>query len=452
MRKSAVYALMIMLLVSLTGMAAAAPTPVDVPAKHWAYDAVAYLAKAGIIEGYDDKTFRGDQPMTRYEMSKVVAKAMDNSAKATAAQKALIDKLAIEFALELNNIASRVTKLEQSQPNVKWSGTLLEQYKIKTMESPSKVGWASNQWQIRINATAKIDEDTTFGLRLANPAPTATKFTVSTANYGGHYGSTTTGDQDNSFKVDRFFATTKTGATFITVGRQAMAIDPEDVIIDSGFFSYDGLKVAWKTGDFGFDLKRGRFTRNVTGYAFGDGITTNAADFNNVYIDAAQVNSKYGKLKYGIGWARFSNNGATTTNNHALMQYTFANLNYGFDDKFSLQAEFGKNSRAATDGRFWMARAVFGDQVLNAKGKQNFAIQYLRAGKTSVNGVYTSFDQPAEDGNNGVNGHSWNNLDLAYKYAFSKNMTGKLEYGKVMDQVDSIQDYHFWKFQIIYKY
>lgn len=452
MKKSVIYALMIMFLVSLTGTAAAAPMPTDVPAKHWAYDAVSYLAKAGIIEGYDDKTFRGDKPMTRYEMSKVVAKAMDNSAKATAAQKALIDKLAIEFALELNNLASRVTKLEQSQPNIKWSGTLLEQYKIKTMENASKTGWASNQWQVRINATAKVDEDTTIGLRLANPAPTATNFKDSTANYGGHYGSTGSPDQDNSFKADRFFATTKTGVTLITVGRQAMAIDPEDVIVDSGFFSYDGLKIAWKWGDYGFDFKRGRFARNVVGYAFGAGITTNAADFNNVYIDSARVAHKSGKLDYGFAWARFSNNGATSTDNHALMNYTFANLGYGFNDRFSMQFEVGKNSRAATDGGFWMARAVYGDQVLNAKGKQNFTVQYLHAGKTSINGVYTSFDQPSEDGNNGVNGHSWNNLDLAYRYAFSKNMIGKVEYGSVRDQVNALWDYHLMKFQLIYKY
>ena len=33
----------------------------DVPADHWAYDAVAQLAADGVIEGYGDGTYRGDQ-------------------------------------------------------------------------------------------------------------------------------------------------------------------------------------------------------------------------------------------------------------------------------------------------------------------------------------------------------------------------------------------------------
>ena len=48
----------------------------DVPADHWAYDAVSSLAQAGVIEGYEDGTFRGNKTMTRYEMAQIVAKAM----------------------------------------------------------------------------------------------------------------------------------------------------------------------------------------------------------------------------------------------------------------------------------------------------------------------------------------------------------------------------------------
>jgi len=64
----------------------------DVPAKHWAYDAVNKLAQAGIVDGYSDGTFRGDKTMTRYEMAQIVAKAMNKSLNSD--QKAIVDKLA----------------------------------------------------------------------------------------------------------------------------------------------------------------------------------------------------------------------------------------------------------------------------------------------------------------------------------------------------------------------
>ncbi len=41
----------------------------DVPKSHWAYDAVVSLVKLGIISGYPDKTFRGSETVTRYQLA-----------------------------------------------------------------------------------------------------------------------------------------------------------------------------------------------------------------------------------------------------------------------------------------------------------------------------------------------------------------------------------------------
>lgn len=46
----------------------------DVPMDHWAYDAVEYLADAGLVEGYPDGTFGGSRNFTRYEMALVFAR------------------------------------------------------------------------------------------------------------------------------------------------------------------------------------------------------------------------------------------------------------------------------------------------------------------------------------------------------------------------------------------
>ena len=46
----------------------------DVPADHWAYEAIDYLQQAGLVEGYPDGTFKGNRAFTRYEMAMVIAR------------------------------------------------------------------------------------------------------------------------------------------------------------------------------------------------------------------------------------------------------------------------------------------------------------------------------------------------------------------------------------------
>lgn len=48
----------------------------DVPPDHWAAAAVKELAALGIVNGFPDGTFRGDQPITRYELAVALARFM----------------------------------------------------------------------------------------------------------------------------------------------------------------------------------------------------------------------------------------------------------------------------------------------------------------------------------------------------------------------------------------
>ena len=114
MKKSLVLAMAMAL--GVTASAYAANPFSDVPAGHWAYDSISKLAAAGVIEGYGDDTFRGDRLMTRYEMAQIVAKAM--------AKGANVDKLAAEFADELDALGVRVAALEKKSDNVKITGQI----------------------------------------------------------------------------------------------------------------------------------------------------------------------------------------------------------------------------------------------------------------------------------------------------------------------------------------
>ena len=118
MKKSLVLAMAMAL--GVTASAYAANPFSDVPAGHWAYDSVNKLAAAGVIDGYGDATFGGDKLMTRYEMAQIVAKAM--------AKGANVDKLAAEFADELDTLGVRVAKLEKKADNVKITGQIRFHY------------------------------------------------------------------------------------------------------------------------------------------------------------------------------------------------------------------------------------------------------------------------------------------------------------------------------------
>jgi hypothetical protein len=48
----------------------------DLSSRHWAYTYIRQGVEAGIIAGYDDRTFRPDQAITRAEMAVMIAKAM----------------------------------------------------------------------------------------------------------------------------------------------------------------------------------------------------------------------------------------------------------------------------------------------------------------------------------------------------------------------------------------
>ena len=121
MKKSLVLAMAMAL--GVTASAYAANPFSDVPAGHWAYDSINKLAAAGVIEGYGDATFGGDKLMTRYEMAQIVAKAM--------AKGANVDKLAAEFADELDNLGVRVANLEKKADNVKITGEVRFKYMSK---------------------------------------------------------------------------------------------------------------------------------------------------------------------------------------------------------------------------------------------------------------------------------------------------------------------------------
>lgn len=53
----------------------------DLPTNHWAYPYIARAAQSGIVDGYPDRSFAPDQPVSRMEMISMIAKGMNKTGK-----------------------------------------------------------------------------------------------------------------------------------------------------------------------------------------------------------------------------------------------------------------------------------------------------------------------------------------------------------------------------------
>ncbi|MBR1552856.1 MAG: S-layer homology domain-containing protein [Schwartzia sp.] len=158
MRKTVVSACAAALLAASASTAFAAANPFeDVPADHWSYDAVAQLAADGVIEGYGDGTYRGGQEITRFEMAQMIARAMTKNASGV--DKAMLDKLAAEFADELNSLGVRVAALEKKVDNVTWTGQVRYRYRVEPEIDEHKSTRYTHQYlTLRLEPTMKVND------------------------------------------------------------------------------------------------------------------------------------------------------------------------------------------------------------------------------------------------------------------------------------------------------
>ena len=101
-------------LVAFAAPAFAANPFMDVPMNSWAYDAISQLSATGVVSGYPDGTFKGNQPMTRYEMASIVARALAvvDMNKASKQDVEMLKKLVVEFKDELDALGVQVDELD----------------------------------------------------------------------------------------------------------------------------------------------------------------------------------------------------------------------------------------------------------------------------------------------------------------------------------------------------
>jgi hypothetical protein len=266
MKKSLVLAMAMAL--GVTASAYAANPFSDVPAGHWAYDSVNKLAAAGIVDGYGNGTFGGDRLMTRYEMAQIVAKAM--------AKGANVDRLAAEFADELDSLGVRVAALEKKSDNVKITGEARFRYadsKGKGNVADSYVG----DLRSRIWITGQVNDDWSYTGMIQN-----------IQDFAGDY----TGDEKTDFQ--RAYVQGKLGGMAVTAGRyNAFFADGNiyDNRADGVELSYgDKVKLSLAAGKATDEITKLYVLEGTTGGNYAGGALS--ADFGAVNATAGYYNFK----------------------------------------------------------------------------------------------------------------------------------------------------------------
>ena len=432
MKKTLVSALTTALVVGAASTTFAAANPfADVPADHWAYDAVAQLVQDGIVNGYSaDGTYKGDQNMSRYEMAQIVAKAMAKSDAADNNNKALIEKLSAEFSDELANLGVRVANLEAKTDNVKWTGLIRYDWNNTNYEGGNSGhrDRGDNQLKLRFTPSITINDNWTG---------------YSEIDYNYDYdgkkdaaGNDTkkddkTGDKNNGkTEVNKIYAEGKYSKATIRLGRFGSFSDASH-----GLFFDDkvtGAEVAYApTENWTVKATAGKIDAKKNAF------TSGGADTSGNY-GALEVGYKNGKLEAGVGYHTAGAN-QTRVNNNDNYQVVDAGVGYAFDSNVKATVDYARGNEWAND-RF--SKDAYSIQV-NYKG--------ANAAQKGSWGAYVAYRslspiaafQATYDLKEGVDG--WNSLkgwELGADYAWAKNIVSTLKFftGKDTDSTKSGED------------
>ena len=380
MKKSLVLAMAMAL--GVTASAYAANPFSDVPAGHWAYDSINKLAAAGIVDGYGDGTFGGDRLMTRYEMAQIVAKAM--------AKGANVDRLAAEFADELDSLGVRVSALEKKSDNVKITGQIRYDYTSYSGDIAQK---DRTKLRSRIWMTGAVNDDWQYVGMLQNEQ-----------DFGNE-----TGDETTDFQ--RAYVIGKVGGMGVSAGRQNLTL-ADGNIYDS---RYDGVNLT-----FGKDVKLEAFY----------GKPTNAyKDFSFDKIYGARLTGDIGALAAEAGYTKFEQdkNGLILGDDEDNIWNVGAT--YKFGDAASLGAMYLKadvEDTAGDDDGFVITGTLGGAKASKPGSAGLVAKYYKQAGATAIehtmNGTYRF------DAGDGFKGYM-----IGGYYTVAKNMVAGVEYYDLKD-------------------
>ena len=424
MKKTIVSALTTALVVGAASTTFAAANPFsDVPSDHWAYDAVAQLAADGVIEGYGDSTYRGEQEITRYEMAQMIARAMAKQ-DVSAADKAMIDKLAAEFADELNNLGVRVANLEKKTDNVIWKGEARWKFASAHRDDDGASGDASrtntNQFLFRLEPTAQVNEHWAAKARIDYYTSTNDGQNINTSGQAA--------SSDNKVQIERMWAQGDYKNLTINLGKFPLfSMADQGMIVDDNL---SGAQIRFGK-DFKTTISAGRFNGDNGSDEL---IVTPSGDYHTANYQSIEFTYDNGKkLTAGLGYHHMSGLDqeemvtSTKRYNTDTANVWALGLGYKFTPTFSLNADYAKNTQGDLDTKYKQAYSIEADyKAADPAKKGSFGLfaAYRSLGQAAV--LAPTYDAIAA----GQKG--W---EFGGAYTFAPNIVGTAKYftGKVIE-------------------
>ncbi|MGK0617912.1 S-layer homology domain-containing protein [Meiothermus cerbereus] len=113
----------------------------DIPAGHWAHQAVEFAVQCGLIEGFPDGTFRGNQNLTRYQAALIFFRLYQtNRLENTRPECRLaVERGAQEVAPELQQLQQRFAALERTNQDQAGRLAALEAEVKQAIETSKRV-------------------------------------------------------------------------------------------------------------------------------------------------------------------------------------------------------------------------------------------------------------------------------------------------------------------------
>ncbi|WP_427113522.1 putative porin [Megasphaera sueciensis] len=370
MRKKLAFLTTTMVISTTCGLAANPFT--DVPTDSWAYQSVVKLADAGVIQGVDGTYFQGNRNITRYEAAEMTAKAMVHMDSASVEQRAVINKLADEYADELHMLGIRVSNLEQKVGNVNITGDIrfryINQNNTTSTSNDGVTGDASWSYRARLRANVTINDTTSALVGFSTNNQT---FINSTAAAAEDTGASPGIYNDDAYVQHNFSKnlTVKAGRWDEYILGNAYGYQYGDVF-DGAQAEYDNGKIALTAG-YGI-FKEGATGENdllgvSTGYGEIEGYLGNKAKVGIYYNSFHGNNSPlksllgaYGKMDMGSKW-------------HALVD---------FQDITHDAATAGTNDNS----RVWAGVLTYGASSFSKPHSWDAWIEYVNADAHSLYG------------------------------------------------------------------
>ena len=439
MKKTLVSALTTALVVGAASTTFAAANPFsDVPADHWAYDAVSQLAADGVIEGYGDTTFRGNQNITRYEMAQMVAKAMAKS-DVSAADKALIDKLAAEFSDELGNLGVRVSNLERNADKVKWNGVLEYTYtstRHDTQSAATKSKKNVDEYVFRLEPKAEVNKNWDVHARLdANGLM-----------------DTDGGNDTYNVKLKRVWAEGNYDNFNVKLGKLPNAIN----LLSTTDDPYSGAAVT-----FGKDLKVTLEAGRLALSQFDDMGRNLKGQTNSNIFKSSDDTASFQAINLGYAKNKFYGNTGYEHLDGATLDYDvdsilktkpytndkdkeykaniwFVNAGYRFDHNSFFKAEYAQNTEADNyDNAYSFEYDYKGAQQQN-KGSWGMYLAYRNLGQYAA--PWSTYGDGVDGGQKGIEvgtGYTlFKNVQLFAKYFNGKDIAADKDAEKLFGRVD----------------